>query len=212
MTDSQKDRLIRADRDLITRIVPPETRVLDLGCGDGSLLAQLTEQKKVRGYGVDIDESKLIRCIERGLSVCQLDLDRGLADFQDNSWDYVILNQTLQVVRNPDRVIREMLRVGRFGVVGFPNFGHWRLRTRLLLEGKMPKSDALPFEWFDTPNIHQLTILDFKDFCSREGISIIREDYYMFGKWRRSALINRWANAFAVMGMFVLEKKGEGRT
>lgn len=206
MTDSQKDLLTRADRDLITRLVPAGARVLDLGCGDGSLLAQLRDQKQVRGYGVDIDESHLLACIERGLSVCQYDLDRGLADFPDDSWDYVILNQTLQVVASPDLVIREMLRIGRYGVVGFPNFGYWRLRAQLLLTGRMPKSDALPFEWYDTPNIHLLTIGDFRTFCARERISIIHEEFFLAGEWRESPLVHKWANLFAKLGMFVLER------
>ncbi len=211
MTDSQKDRLIRADRDLITRIVPRGASVLDLGCGDGFLLSQLIDQKEVRGHGVDIDESSLIRCIERGLSACQYDLDRGLADFPDDSFDYVILNQTLQVMAHPERVIREMLRVGRYGIVGFPNFGYWRLRMGFLFGGRMPKSEALPFEWYDTPNIRQLTIRDFHAFCAQERVSIIRREYFMLGKWRKAPTVGRWANLLAVVGMFVLKRIEERR-
>ncbi len=205
MTDQQIEQLIRADRDLITEIVPEGSHVLDLGCGDGSLLGRLIEKKGVMGCGIDIDEHNLILCVERGLSVSQDDLDEGLGDFLDDSYDYVILNQTLQVIKKPEKIIREMLRVGRYGIVGFPNFGHWFLRMSLLFKGRMPKSSALPFEWYNTPNIHQLTIRDFTDFCLSENISIIREEYFIAGKWRNSALWHPFANMLALNGMFVLK-------
>ena len=205
MTDQQIEQLIRADRDLITEIIPRGSHILDLGCGDGSLLARLIKKKGVKGCGIDIDENNLIMCVEQGLSVSQDDLDEGLGDFLDDSYDYVILNQTLQVIKKPDKIIREMLRVGRFGIVGFPNFDHWFLRMNLLFRGKMPKSKALPFEWYNTPNIHQLTIRDFKDFCLSENISIIREEYFIAGKWRKSSLWKHFANMLALNGMFVLK-------
>jgi methionine biosynthesis protein MetW len=198
------DHLTRADRVIIEAIIPKGSHVLDLGCGDGGLLAELEEKKSVRGYGVDIDWQNLIRAMERGLSVYQGDLDEGLADFPDDSYDYVILNQTLQVITKPQTVIREMLRIGKYGIVGFPNFGHWRLRLSLLFRGRMPKLRTLPFEWHDTPNIHQLTIKDFKDFCTQEGFTIIREEYFMLGKWRWSPLVNPLANLLALTGMFVI--------
>ena len=204
MTDQQIEQLFRADRDLITDIIPQGSHVLDLGCGDGSLLSRLIEEKGIKGRGLDIDEHNLILCMERGLSVTQGNLDDGLGDFLDNSYDYVILNQTLQVIKKPDKVIREMLRVARFGIVGFPNFGHWFLRISLLFQGRMPKSSALPFEWYNTPNIHQLTISDFRNFCRSENISIIREEYYIAGKWRNSSLLQPFSNLLAVNGMFVL--------
>ena len=209
MTDQQIEQLIRTDRDLITEIVPEDSHVLDLGCGDGSLLARLSEKKGVMGCGIDIDEHNLILCVERGLSVSQDDLDDGLGDFLDYSYDYVILNQTLQVINKPDKIIKEMLRVGRFGIVGFPNFGHWFLRMNLLFRGKMPRSKALPFEWYNTPNIHQLTIRDFKDFCLSENISIIHEEYFIAGKWRNSSLWHPFANMLAQNGMFVLKGREE---
>lgn len=208
MTDQQIEQLVPADRDLITEIVPQGSHVLDLGCGDGSLLALLIEKKGVMGRGLDIDEHNLILCMERGLSVTQGNLDDGLSDFLDDSYDYVVLNQTLQVIKKPDKVIKEMLRVGRFGIVGFPNFGHWFLRMSLLFLGRMPRSSALPFEWYNTPNIHQLTILDFKNFCLSENISIIREEYFIAGKWRNSLLLHPFPNLLAINGMFVL-KGGE---
>ena len=211
MNNNHIDQLTRADRDIIEAIIPEGTHVLDLGCGDGGLLAELVEKKSVRGCGVDIDWQNLIRAMERGLSVYQGDLDEGLADFPDDSYDYVILNQTLQVITKPQTVIREMLRIGKYGIVGFPNFGHWRLRLSLLLRGRMPKSRTLPFEWHDTPNIHQLTIKDFKDFCTQECFTIIREEYFMLGKWRWSPLVNPLANLLALTGMFVIGRSERWR-
>ncbi|MCE5252310.1 methionine biosynthesis protein MetW [bacterium] len=206
MNNNHIDRLTRADRDIIGAIVPEGAHVLDLGCGDGGLLAELTDKKGVAGRGVDINWQSLINAMERGLSVYHGNLDEGLADFPDNAYDYVILNQTLQVITKPRTVIKEMLRVGKCGIVGFPNFGHWHLRLSLLLRGRMPKSRRLPFEWHDTPNIHQLTIKDFKDFCREEDISIIREEYFMLGKWRWSTLVNPLANVLALTGMFVITR------
>ena len=205
MTDYQIEQLIRTDRDLITEIIPEDSHVLDLGCGDGSLLARLIETKGVEGCGIDIDEHNLIRCVERGLSVSKDDLDEGLGDFLDNSYDYVILNQTLQVIKKPDIIIKEMLRVGKFGIVGFPNFGHWFIRMSLLMSGRIPKSRVLPFSWYNTPNIHPLTICDFKDFCQSENIAIIHEEYFIAGKWRHSSLWHPFENLLALYGMFVLK-------
>ena len=205
--DYQNNRLIRADRDIITSIIPPGSHVLDLGCGDGSLLAELIKNKQVVGRGVDIDERNLIHGIERGLSVCLGDLDEGLADYPDNSYDYVILNQTLQVITKPETVLCEMLRVGKYAIVGFPNYGYWLLRLRFLFNGRVPKSKAMPFEWYNTPNIHPLTVLDFKRYCQSEHISIIREEYLMLGKWRDSRLVRPLANYCAVTGRFVLKGK-----
>ncbi len=211
MTNREIDRLTRADRDIILSIIPEGAHVLDLGCGDGGLLAELVERKNVIGRGVEIDEENLMRVMERGLSVCQGDLDNGLSDFPDDSYDYVILNQTLQVIKRPVAVIREILRVGRYGIIGFPNFGHISLRARLLFSGRMPKTQALPFEWHDTPNIHQLTIRDFRDLCRAEGVAVVREEYYMLGKWRCSAAVNPLANILAVTGMFVISVKDRTR-
>ncbi len=201
------DKLMRADRDIITTIIPKKSNVLDLGCGDGALLEELIHKKEVTGRGVDIDEENIITGINRGLSVYMGDLDEGLGDYPDNMYDYVILNQTLQVINKPTFVMKEMLRVGHYAIVGFPNFGHWRLRLSLLYTGRMPKSKALPFEWHNTPNIHPTTVLDFKSFCKDERIEIINEYYLMFGKWRKSSVLKPLTNAFAITAMFVLTRQ-----
>ena len=145
-----------------------------------------------------------MRCVERGLSVCHADLDKGLGDYPDGSYDYVILNQTLQVVNTPDMIIREMLRVGKFGIVGFPNFGNWKVRLKLLAAGRMPKTSMLPFEWYDTPNIHSLTIDDFRDFCRNSNITIEHEEYLVFHRWLSSPVWRPLANFFALNGLFVI--------
>jgi methionine biosynthesis protein MetW len=185
------------DYSLITGLIEEGSKVLDLGCGDGELLRALIDQKRVRGRGVDINEENIITCINKGLSVFQLNVDEGLVDYQDNSFDYVILNQTIQEVAKPQKVITEMLRVGRKVVVSFPNFGNLRLLLRMLFVGKMPKNDLLPFEWYDTPNIHFLTVKDFRDFCKKHGITIIKEihlkgDSVQVPKWYNAPFVN-WA-------------------
>ena len=146
----------RIDHDIILDIVPRGAKVLDLGCGDGSLLEKLVRTKDVRGSGIEISDEGIRECIARGLAVLQEDIDHGLKDYPDRSFDYIILNQTLQAVKKPHVVLSEMLRVGEKAVVGFPNFAHWKMRTYLLMRGRMPKTEYLPYEWYDTPNIHFL--------------------------------------------------------
>jgi methionine biosynthesis protein MetW len=162
----------RADFAAIAGMIKPGARVLDLGCGDGTLLRYLAEQRGGVGYGVEIDDDGVFACARNGVNVIQGDLERGLSGFADDSFDYVILSQTLQAVRSSERVVREMLRVGRQGIVTFPNFGYWRNRLQVL-HGKMPVSDNLPYLWFDTPNIHLCTITDFESFCRDHGVRIL---------------------------------------
>ena len=169
---------IRADLELIVSLVEAGSKVLDLGCGDGSLLKLLVDRKQVIGRGVEISDEGVRQCVEKGLTVHQGDLDEGLSDYPDDCFDYVILSQTLQAVHKPELVLREMLRVGRTGIVSFPNFGYWRIRWQLLVGGRMPKTDYLPFEWYDTPNIHLLTIKDFHRYCAERGLSI-RHAWYL---------------------------------
>ena len=167
----------RIDLSMVASLVSPGARVLDLGCGDGMLLKLLVDQKGVFARGVEISDDGVRQCVSRGLAVDHADLDEGLDDYPDGSFDYVILSQTLQTVRKPDLVLKEMLRVGRTGIVSFPNFAYWRVRGALLLNGRMPKTDYLPYEWYDTPNIHLLTVRDFHAHCAEEGIQIRRALY-----------------------------------
>ena len=162
----------RADFAAIANWIKPAARVLDLGCGDGTLLRYLAGQRDTIGYGVEIDDDGILACIKNGVNVVQGNLERGLSGFADGSFDYVILSQTLQAVRSSERVVREMLRVGRQGIVTFPNFGYWRNRLQVI-SGNMPVSDNLPYTWFDTPNIHLCTITDFENFCSTHDVRIL---------------------------------------
>jgi methionine biosynthesis protein MetW len=162
----------RADFAAIAGWVRMGSSVLDLGCGDGSLLRYLRDSRRVTGYGVEIDDSRVLACVKNGINVIQGDLERGLSEFRDHSFDYVVLSQTLQAVRNGERIIREILRVGREGIVTFPNFGYWKNRLQVA-GGHMPVSENLPYEWFDTPNIHLCTIDDFERFCASRGVKIL---------------------------------------
>ena len=163
----------RSDFAAIAEWVRPHSRVLDLGCGDGTLLKYLKSKLGVTGYGVEIVDERVLSCVRNGVNVIQGDLERGLTEFGDRSFDYVILSQTLQAVKNSERIIRDMLRVGREGIVTFPNFGFWRNRIQVAL-GYMPVSDNLPYQWFDTPNVHLCTIADFERFCVERNIRIVK--------------------------------------
>lgn len=164
---------LRADLAALADWIPEGSRILDLGCGDGALLAYLAASRKVTGYGLEIDPANVTAGIARGLNVIQADLDEGLSDFADGAFDYVVMTQALQALQRPDVVIAEMLRVGRTAIVTFPNFGHWRVRVAMLA-GHMPVTPSLPERWFDTPNIHLCTVADFEALCGERRWTITR--------------------------------------
>ncbi len=172
----------RADFDLVCAWVPQGASVLDLGCGDGALLAQLIETRGVRGYGVEIDPQAVLAALQRGVNVIQSDLEAGLSFFGNRSFDVVVLSQTLQATRNTEALIHEVLRIGRSAIVTLPNFGHWQVRWQLGIGGRMPVSRRLPYQWYDTPNVHFSTLKDFEEFCLQRAIRIERLQALANGK------------------------------
>lgn len=164
--------MIRRDYSVIASWVKPGARVLDLGCGDGELMKLLMSERKASGYGIELDDASVLACVKNGVNVIQRNIEEGLREFDDQSFDCVILSQTLQAMRRTELVVAEMLRVGREVIVTFPNFGHWKVRAQLLL-GRMPVSDDLPYQWYDTPNVHLFTIEDFDRFCAERDYKVV---------------------------------------
>lgn len=203
--DNLKESL-HSNYSVITENIEPKSKVLDLGCGSGDLLKMLIEQKQCTGSGIDINQNNVIESIQKGLSIIQGDIDEGLKEFSDKEYDYVILNQTLQSTEKPDYVIEEMLRVGKKVVVSFPNFGYWRVRFYLFFKGRMPKSKMLPFSWYDTPNIHLLTIEDFFDFCKERNIKVTKSVYIKRGKISKNPLTRILTNFLCEEAVFVIER------
>ncbi|MBI2842665.1 MAG: methionine biosynthesis protein MetW [Armatimonadetes bacterium] len=174
MRETTDDRLPQEFR-FIVELVATRSHVLDLGCGTGVLLKALQAEKQIRAQGIDVSEDAIQACVAKGLFVYHGDLDEGLADFNDQSVDYVIATNTLQVLHRPAFLITEMARVGKQCIISVPNFAHWRVRSQLFFQGIMPKTGRLPYEWYDSPNIHHTTIKDFRHFCKKNGIRILRE-------------------------------------
>jgi methionine biosynthesis protein MetW len=201
-TDTSVD--CRADHRIILEWIAPGSTVLDLGCGEGELLALLVKEKGVRAQGIEINEQAIYRCVARGLSVFHDDIDRGLSEYADKSFDYVILNQTLQQVRKLDDVLREAMRVGREVIVGFPNFAHYLARMHMFFLGKAPITPSLPYEWHDTPNLHFLSISDFDEYCRKRNIPIRKSAY--FGKRGTAPFL---PNLFALIGLFLISNEGD---
>lgn len=164
---------MRADLEIIQEWIKPGSRLLDLGCGDGELLRYLSDHRKVTGYGLEIDPEKINACIEHGVNVIEQNLDAGLSNFGDNTFDSVLMTQALQAVHYPDQVLEEMLRIGREAILTFPNFAHWRCRLYLGGKGRMPVSEFMPYTWYNTPNIHFCTFRDFEDLCRERSIRIL---------------------------------------
>ena len=174
MSDTNHSTLAAARPDFaaIAAWIPEGASVLDLGCGDGSLLRYLKDERNIRGYGIEISDEGIEACILNGVNVIQSNLESGLSGFENNSFDYVILSQTLQATRHTEPLMQEMLRVGREGIVSFPNFGFWKSRISILL-GRMPVSRELPYQWYDTPNVHLCTLHDFESFCATYKMQIL---------------------------------------
>ena len=202
---------MRFDLQIIASLVAPQTRVLDLGCGRGDLLEHLQKNKQVEGYGIEIDEKEVIEAIEKGLSIVQGNLNVETRDFADQSFDYVILSQTLQQVYNPERVIEEMLRVGKKGIVSFPCFNHIAIKLQLLFTSRAPLTKELPYEWYNTPNIRVITWQDFREFCSDRGINILHQIAIATHHREESGKIVRWLpNWFSKYGIFLLSRSRSG--
>jgi len=160
------------ERKVLAGWIEDGASVLDLGCGDGELLAHLISEKHVRAQGIELSEQAITHCVAQGLSVFQQDIDTGLSEYGDDSFDYVILNQTLQQVKKPDFALKEALRVGKEVIVGIPNFAYYKARASIFFHGRVPVTPSLPYQWYDTPNLHFLSLVDFKDYCKKQGITI----------------------------------------
>jgi len=192
---------MRADLEIIRDWIAPESRVIDLGCGDGELLSHLVAEKNVRGYGIEIDHDNITRCIENGVNVIEKDIDEGLASIRNNSFDTVVMTQALQTMHRPDVIVEEMLRIGKECIVTFPNFAHWRVRGYLALRGKMPVSKFLSYTWYNTPNIHFFTFKDFEELCVERNIKILQRtvvDHAHRDRW----WIHLWPNMLGEIAIY----------
>jgi len=196
---------MRLDLEIFMRWIRPGARVLDLGCGDGNLLFTLMRERNVRGYGLEIDPHKISLCLARGVNVIEQDLDRGLGNFQTDSFDTVVMSQTLQAVRYPHLVLDEMLRIGRECIITFPNFANWRCRLHIAGKGRMPVSRFMPYTWYDTPNIHFCTVLDFETLCRDKNIHVINR-VVVDANNRTSALSRLLPNLFGLTAIYHVTK------
>lgn len=196
---------LRPEFDYVIDLVKPGASVLDLGCGEGQLMKALQTRKRARVQGIELSDTAIQACVEKGLFVYHGDLDEGLADFNDGSVDYVILTSTIQVLHRPDLLILEAARVGKKCIISVPNFGYWRVRFQLMFKGVMPKTSRLPYEWYDTPNIHLTTIKDFHRFCREHDLRILSETDLVIGE-HRCRRVRILPNLLADYGIFLLER------
>ncbi len=209
MTPNPERQPMRYDLQIIASWIAPGSRVLDLGCGEGDLLAHLIALKKVHGSGIERDEVKVARCIAKGLSVLQGDISEEVVDYASGSFDYVILSQTLQQVYEPASLIRAMMRVGDKGIVSFPNFSHWEIRRQLLMTGYAPVSRQLPYQWYDTPNIRVITLKDFRRFVHEVNLRILREvAINTHSQDRHGKIVKFLPNLRATYGIYLIGNGG----
>jgi len=189
------------ERRIFAQWIAEGASVLDLGCGDGNLLSYLAKERGIRAQGIELDDQAVSRCVSEGLSVYQQDIDTGLSEYGDGSFDYVILNQTLQQVKKPAQALQEALRVGKKAVVGVPNFAYIKARASICLRGRVPVTAALPYQWYDTPNLHFLSLADFKTYCQQSGIAVEAAAYRTGDR-----AVRFQPNLFAEVGYFLLNK------
>ena len=192
---------VRLDYKVIRDIIRPNSRVLDLGCGDGELMFILAKEKNAKVQGIELDENEIYKCVEKGLSVFHGDIDSGLSEYPDKSFDYVILNQSMQQVKRADFVIEEALRVGRRVIIGFPNFVYYKARLQIFFKGITPVTPNLPYKWYDTPNLHFLSIADFINYCRKKNIKIENATFLT-----SKNIIRILPNLFGDTGIFTLSK------
>jgi len=192
---------IQLDHGVILDLIKPQSSVLDLGCGNGDLLYLLIKEKNTRVQGIEIDEQAIYKCVAKGLNVFHGDIDTGLAEFSDKSFDYVVLNQSMQQIIHVDKVLDDALRVGKKVIVGFPNFAYYKSRLQMFFQGKSPVTEALPYQWYETPNLHFFSISDFKDYCRRKLINIERS--VCIGERKKIPFL---PNLFAQTGIFLVSK------
>ena len=196
---------MRIDHDILQHWITPQSRVLDLGCGDGRLLQALKQRLSIEGYGLEIDPQQITSCISNGVNVIEKNIDEGMANFADNSFDMVVMTQALQVMHNPHLVLNEMLRVGKECIITFPNFGNWRARCHLMFNGGMPVTKQLNYQWYDTPNIHFCTVNDFEALCKQQNIRIL--DRQVVAERNPDRQLKRlWPNLFAETAIYHLSR------
>ncbi|MGM0786127.1 MAG: methionine biosynthesis protein MetW [Thermodesulfobacteriota bacterium] len=207
-TRTQQNSNLRFDLQVIASWIRPGSKVIGLGCGEGDLLAYLKQHKQVRETGIEIVEQRVVKCVEKGLSVIQGDINEEVHDYPDEAFDYVVLSQTLQQVYDPLSLIHSMLRIGKKAIVSFPNFGHWHVRMQVLLTGHSPFTPQLPYTWYGTPNIRILSLRDFREFAGEVGFSILKEVAINTDKKDKSGIIvNSLPNLRATYGIYLLSKK-----